>query len=109
MKDMFDGTFFKDIDTVLVKLYYLHRKSPKRLRELKTFGEIYERSLPNPCKFCGTRWIAHILKTMETVLRNYGVFMQDLELLAQTDSQALKRAEFVGWAKKWMDAKYPTI
>ena len=44
---------------------------------------------------------------METVLQNYGVFMQHLESLAQTDSQALQRAELVGWTKKWMDAKYP--
>ena len=28
-KDFFDGTFFKDIITMLVKLYYLYRKSPK--------------------------------------------------------------------------------
>ena len=34
-------------------------------------------------------------------------FLQHLESLAQTDSQALKRAELVGWAKKLMDAKYP--
>ena len=29
VKDMFDGTFFKYIDTMLVKVYYLYRKSPK--------------------------------------------------------------------------------
>ena len=29
MKDTFDDTFFKDINTMLVKLYYLYRKSPK--------------------------------------------------------------------------------
>ena len=44
---------------------------------------------------------------METVLQNYGVFMQHLESLAQTDSQTLTRAELIGWAKKWMDVKYP--
>ena len=38
VKDMFNGLFFKDINTMLVKLYCLYRKSPKRLRELKTFG-----------------------------------------------------------------------
>ena len=27
--------------------------------------------------------------------------------MAQTDSQALKRAELVGFAKKWAQAKYP--
>ena len=44
---------------------------------------------------------------METVLQNYGVFMQHLESLAQTNSKALKRTDLVRWAKKWMDAKYP--
>ena len=33
-------------------------------------------------------------------------FLQHLESLAQTNSQALKRAELIGWAK-CMDAKYP--
>ena len=34
-------------------------------------------------------------------------FLTHLESLAQTDSQALKRAELVGFAKKWAQAKYP--
>ena len=67
---------------------------------------MYERSIPKPYKSYGTRWIAHKLKAMEMVLQNYGVFKQHLESLAQTDSQTLKRAELIGWAK-WMDAKYP--
>ena len=75
VEDMFDGTFFKDIDKVLVKLYYFYRKSPKRLRELKAFGEMYERPIPKPYRSYGTRWTAHKLKAMETVLQNYGVFM----------------------------------
>ena len=75
VEDMFDGTFFKDIDKMLVKLYYFYRKSPKRLRELQAFGEVYERPIPKPDKSYGTRWIAHKLKATETVLQNYGVFM----------------------------------
>ena len=60
-----------------------------------------------PYKSYGTCWIYHKLKSMEIVLRNYGVFMQHLESLAQTNSQSLKRAELEGYAKKWMNAKYP--
>ena len=45
---------------------------------------------------------------MEIVLRNYGVFMQHLESLAQTDSHSLKPAEREGYGKKWMNAKYLT-
>ena len=77
---------FKDIDTILVKLYYLYRKSPKQLRELKTFREMYESSILKPYKLYGTRWIAHKLKAMEMVLQSYGVFMQHRESLAQTYS-----------------------
>ena len=44
---------------------------------------------------------------MEIILANYGVFLTHVELLAQTDSQALKRAELVSFAKKWVQAKYP--
>ena len=46
----------------------------------------------------------------EIVLRKYGVLMQHLESLAQTDSQSLKRAKLEGYAKKWMNnAKYPIL
>ena len=61
VNDTFDSTFLKDIDTMLVKLYYLYRKSPKRLRGPKTFGEMYERSIPKTYKSYGTGWIAHKL------------------------------------------------
>ena len=53
------------------------------------------------------RWIAHKVRSLEIILANYGVFLTHLESLAQTDSQALKRAELVGFAKKWAQAKYP--
>ena len=107
VKDTFDRTFFKEIDNMLLKLFYLYRKSPKRLRELKVFGKIYDQSVPKPYKSYGTRWIAHKLKAMEIVLNNYGIFIKHLESLAHTDSQALKRTEITGEAKKWANAKYP--
>ena len=45
---------------------------------------------------------------MEIILANYGIFLTHLESLAQTDPQALKRAELVGFPKKWVQSKYPT-
>ena len=44
---------------------------------------------------------------MERVLDNYRPYIAHLESLCHTDSQALKRAELVGQAKKWKDATYP--
>ena len=39
---------------MLFKLYYRYKKSPTQLQELKTFGEMYEQSIPKPDKSYGT-------------------------------------------------------
>ena len=100
VKDIFDKTFFKEVDNMLLKLFYLYRKSSKRLRELKMFSEMYDHSIPKPYKSYGTRWTAHKVTAMEIVLNNYGVYIKHLEFVAHTYSQAIKRAEIVGEAKK---------
>ena len=46
------------------------------------------------------------MKAMEIVLNNYGIYMKHLESLANTDSQALKRAEIEGEVKKWKNEKF---
>ena len=107
IKDALKGSFFDEIDTMLLKLYYLCKKSLKRLHELRMFGEIYEKVVPKSAKASGARWIAHKVNAMQIVLPNYGVFMAHLESLAQTDSQALKRNKLVGYSGKWQQAKYP--
>mgnify|MGYP002804370980 CR=1 FL=1 len=107
IKDAFSGTFFDEIDTFLVKLFYLYNKSSKRLRELRDFCEIYEKSIPKPAKVGGTRWIAHKFRAMAIALENYGAFVSHLESLAHTDSQSLKKAEIEGFAKKLKYAKFP--
>ena len=43
---------------------------------------------------------------MEINLANCIIFMAHIEYLSQTDSQALKRAEIEGLAKKWLQGKY---
>ena len=106
-KDTFNTTFLKEVDNMLLKLFYFYRKSPKRLRELKMFGEMYDQSIPKIYKSYGTTWIAHKVKAIEIVLSKYGVYVKHLESLANTDSQALKREEIEGEAKKWKNGKFP--
>ena len=64
IKDAFKATFFEDIDILLNKLYYLYRKSPKRLQELREFSEVYEKSVPKPAKANETCWISHKFTSM---------------------------------------------
>ena len=105
IKDAFKATSLEDINTLLNKLYYLYRKSPKRLRELCEFCEIYEKSVPKPAKASGTHWISRKFTSMNIFLKNYVIFIIHLESLANTDLQALKRHEIEVYAKKWQYAK----
>ena len=60
VKDAFTGIkAFEDVDELLLKLYYFYQKSPKRLRDLRSFAEEFGESVPRPTKACGTRWINH--------------------------------------------------
>ena len=85
---------------MLVKLFYLYKKSSKHLRELREFGEIFDKSFLKLAKVGGTRWIAHKFRAMAIVLQNYGIFIAHLESLAHTDYQSLKKEEIEGFAKK---------
>ena len=106
VKDTFNTTFFKEVDNMLLRLFYLYRESPKRLRELKMFGEMYDQSIPKLYKSYGTTWIAHEVKAMEIALNNNGIYIKHLESLANTDSQALKRAEIAGEVKSKKNGKF---
>ena len=59
LKDAFENSAFAKIETMLMKLYYLYQKSPKRYRELKELSEAYEKTITKPTKAHGTRWIDH--------------------------------------------------
>ena len=69
--DTFNKIFFNEVNNMLLKLFYLYRKSPKCSRELKIFIEMYDHSVPKPYKTYGTRLIANKVKAMEIVLNNY--------------------------------------
>ena len=107
LKDTFDTMPFGDINNMLMKLYYLYKKSPKRCRELKELSEDYANSILKPSKAHGTWWIEHKYSAMKKLLENYGGYMVHLESLSHTDSQALKCSEILSTIKTWRHAMYP--
>ena len=46
--------FFDEIEVMLRKIYCLYKISPKQLRELKEFGNIFEKAMQKPSKSTGT-------------------------------------------------------
>jgi len=83
-KDSLCSNLFNDIDEMLLKLYYLYERSPKKCRELadivNDLKEVYEfpESGNLPIRAQGSRWISHKRNALQRVLDRFG----DLVLLS---------------------------
>ncbi len=96
-KDAFSSHLFKNIDELLLRLYYLYEKSPKRCRELSDLmddlKEVYklpEEGGSRPLRAHGSRWISYKRKALQRFVDRYGVYLKHLENSQRTSlSRAL--------------------
>ena len=88
IKDALKGTWFNDIDNMLLRLYYLYEKSPKKSRELEEIVRdlreclVFDDAGVKPIRACGTRWICHKLSAMKRIISKYGAFIGHLSSLS---------------------------
>ena len=109
------GTTFDLIDEMLLRLYYLYEKSPKKCRELESIVtdlqgvfHLNDEGLGvKPVRACGTRWVCHKLSAMKRALSKYGAYTAHLATLSEDASvKPADWAKFKGYLSKWGDAKY---
>ena len=78
---------FKEIDEMLLRIYYVYNKSPKKCRELRAIvndlKEVYNfpRGGNLPVRASGSRWIVHKRRALHRVLDRYGAYMNQLASL----------------------------
>ena len=83
---------FEEVDEIILRLYYLYKKSPKKLNQFKELFDMYEEdgeSCSNgyrPKRTSRTRWIAHKVAAFETIIDKYGIYMTHLQKLSQDTS-----------------------
>ena len=111
-KDSLCTQLFKDIEDMLMKLYYLYERSPKKCRELNDIvgdlKEVFELSDGGnlPVRSQGSRWISHKRNALLRVINRYGAYLNHLTALIEdktiksTDRQKLK-----GYLLKWRDGR----
>ena len=113
-KNALASKYFKGIEEMLLRLYYLYEKSPKKSKELREVVEdlkiVFE--FPKggnlPVRAQGSRWITHKRKALQRVVDRYGAYINHLITLAQdTSIKADDKARLKGYLKKWM--QYKTI
>ena len=89
---------------MLLRLYYLYKKSPKKSREVHSVAEDLQDFLKiskggkQPVKCHGTRWINYKRRALQHVVDRYGVYIAHLSALANDLSvKALDRAQLEGF------------
>lgn len=112
VRDALKSTTFDMIDDLLLKLYYLYEKSPKKCRELediiqdlKNCFDMEENGI-KPVRSSGSRWVSHKLKAMTRVISKYGAYTSHLATLSEDSSvKSADRAKLRGYYNKWTDTK----
>ena len=91
-KDSLKSQLFKNIDEMLLRLYYLYKKSSKKVRELKgivnDLKEAYDFNEGGciPVRSQGSLWIAHKRRALQKVIDQYGAYIAHLTSLCQDKS-----------------------
>ena len=93
-------------------LFYLHKKSSEKHRELKNFYlllegqfEMYSAGV-RPLKATGTRWIDHKIAAMGRVIEKFGLYTQHLQHTIDTAKKSQDRATLQGKFTKLINAKF---
>ena len=111
-KDAFTSILFSNIDEMLLRLYFLYEKSPKKCRELldivEDLKDVFE--FPKggnlPVRAHGSRWINYKRKALLRVVDRYGAYLHHLRVLSEDKSiKSVDRQRLKGYLLKWRQAK----
>ena len=113
VKDALKSTAFDSIDDLLLRLYYLYEKSPKKCRELEDIVTDLKQCLSfddagiKPVRASGSRWVAHKLNAMKRIVSKFGAYTNHIAALSEDRSvKSVDRAKLKGYFNKWTQAKY---
>ena len=113
IKDALKTTYFDSVDGMLLNLYLLYSKSPKKCRQLEEVIADLKECLAlvdggsKPIRACGSRWIGHKWNAMKRVLSRYGAYTNHLAAMSEDHSfKSTDRAKILGYYRQWTNAKY---
>ncbi len=78
------GTLFDLIDNIiLLRLYYIYEKSPKKCRELEEIDDLkhfiqFDDAGIKPVRASGSRWVSHKLSAMKQIISKFGAYSSHL-------------------------------
>ena len=113
VKNALKNTAFDSVDDMLLRLYYLYEKAPKKCRELHEIVSdlrgcisLDENGVKSN-RASGSRWVNHKLNAMRHILSKYGAYTSYLMALSEDRSiKSFDRVQFRGYYNQWLHAKY---
>ena len=111
-KDSFTSNLFRSVSEMLLRLYSLYSRSPKKLRELtdlvSDLKQVFEfpESGDTPLRSEGSRWISHKRQALQRIIEHYGAYMSHLMTLIEDSSvSSADRSRLRGFLVKWQQGK----
>ena len=112
LSDALKTTEFQEVDDMLLKMYLLYKKAPKKIRQLEELHNLYQETMEfdeggvKPKKSSGSRWISHKLAAMKMCLDKWGVYIQHLETMTEDETITSKdKAKMKGYLKHWKSSR----
>ena len=116
IKDALKGTYFKEIDRLLLQIYYVYEKSPKKCHELKeivdnlkeclTETEIPMKGDTRPLRACGTRFVSHKVGALAQLIDRYGAYLNHLTMLSQDRKvKSADQKKLKGYVLRWRKSR----
>ena len=95
---------------MLLRVYYLYEKSPKKCRELSDLvddlKQVFEFPDDLPVRAHGSRWISFKRKALQRVVDRYGAYLTHLAALVEdTSIKSTDRQRLKGYLLKWRQAR----
>ena len=106
LKDALKTTFLASVDELLLQVYFMYKKSPKKCRELVMVvqelrsclqpTEMPTKEGSRPLRACGTRFVAHKVAALGRLVDRFGAYLCHLATLTEdhsvkaSDKQKLK-------------------
>ena len=94
--------FMKPVDDSLVHLYYLFKKSSKKLSQLKSLlkdlESVYDFGSKSikPEKSSSTRWLDHKIRAMKKLIDKFGVYAKQIECSIEQAAKSKDKAMLQG-------------
>ena len=100
-KDALSSNLFKNLSEMLLKLFSIYSKSPKKSRELFEVFD-FPKGGDLPIRSQGTRWITHKRRALQRVIDRFGAYIGHLNTLSIDKSiNSTNRAHLKGYLHKW--------